>query len=249
MNVFQFASNDMESAQEAGRSCIFPAVIVEQVPNADLMQDYSGLASDEETNGMINDSLLDIVEEQVIGEEITVPVEASCQNGEESMETIEAAEALLNMDSPGPAVDERRTTHMLMPSVSGVITAPFTHISMRADGVPEVVENAEHIILTEETAQQQMASESMEHTKKRKGRKPRPPRPSSPVANPDLPVKGKTMAKETQSTSGSSFWLCSKTGIRVRAISNGLRGRKASSSWLTPRLCPGSGANTKTSRT
>lgn len=37
------------------------------------MQDYSGLASDEETNGMINDSLLDIVEEQVIGEEITVP--------------------------------------------------------------------------------------------------------------------------------------------------------------------------------
>lgn len=195
MNVFQFASNDMESAQEAGRSCIFPAVIVEQVPNADLMQDYSGLASDEETNGMINDSLLDIVEEQVIGEEITVPVEASCQNGEESMETIEAAEALLNMDSPGPAIDERRTTHMLMPSVSGVITAPFTHISMRADGVPEVVENAEAIILTEETAQQQMASESMEHTKKRKGRKPRPPRPSSPVANPDLPVKRKNNGK------------------------------------------------------
>lgn len=59
---------------------------------------------------------------------------------------------------------------MLMPSVSGVITAPFTHISMRADGVPEVVENAEAIILTEETAQQQMASESMEHTKKRKGK-------------------------------------------------------------------------------
>ncbi|XP_032878189.1 ETS-related transcription factor Elf-1-like isoform X2 [Amblyraja radiata] len=195
MNVFQFASNDMESAQEAGGSCIFPAVIVEQVPNADLMQDYSGLASDEETNGMINDSLLDIVEEQVIGEEITVPVEASCQNGEESMETIEAAEALLNMDSPGPAVDERRTTHMLMPSVSGVITAPFRHISVRVDGVPEVVENAEDIILTEATAQQQMASESMEPTKKRKGRKPKPPLPSSPVANPDFPVKRKNNGK------------------------------------------------------
>ncbi|XP_051882567.1 ETS-related transcription factor Elf-1-like [Pristis pectinata] len=189
--VFEFASNDMENAQEVGGSCIFPAVIVEQVPNADLLQDYSGLACDEETNGMINDSSLDVVEEQVIGEEITVSVEASCQNGEESMETIEAAEALLNMDSPGPALEERRITHVFMPSASGVITAPITHISVRADGVPEVVENAEEIILMEETAQQEIASESLEQTKKRKGRKLKPPRPASPVANPDFPVKRK----------------------------------------------------------
>ncbi|XP_062909817.1 ETS-related transcription factor Elf-1-like isoform X2 [Mobula hypostoma] len=174
-----------------GGSCIFPAVIVEQVPNADLLQDYSGLACDEETNGIINDSSLDVVEEQVIGEEITVSVEASCQNGDESMETIEAAEALLNMDSPSPATEERRITHVFMPSASGVITAPITHISVRADGVPEVVENAEEIILMEETAQQEVASESLEQNKKRKGRKLKPPRPASPVANPDFPVKRK----------------------------------------------------------
>ncbi|XP_078258938.1 ETS-related transcription factor Elf-1-like isoform X2 [Rhinoraja longicauda] len=115
-------------------------------------------------------------------------VEASCQNGDESMETIEAAEALLNMDSPTPAMEERRIAHVFMPSVSEVITAPFTHISVREDGVPEVVENAEEIVLTEETVQQEMASNSMEQTKKKKGRKLKPPRPGSP-ASPDFPVK------------------------------------------------------------
>ncbi|XP_067842553.1 ETS-related transcription factor Elf-1-like isoform X3 [Heptranchias perlo] len=190
--VFEFASNDMEDAQELGGPCIFPAVIVEQVPNADLLQDYSGLACDEETNGMINDSSLDVVEEQVIGEDITLSVEASCQNGDETMETIEAAEALLNMDSPGPAIEEKRITHVFMPSASGVITAPITHISVRADGVPEVVENAEEIILMQEAANQEVGSESLEQSKKRKGRKPKAPRPVSPAINPDFPVKRKS---------------------------------------------------------
>ncbi|XP_067842552.1 ETS-related transcription factor Elf-1-like isoform X2 [Heptranchias perlo] len=175
-----------------GGPCIFPAVIVEQVPNADLLQDYSGLACDEETNGMINDSSLDVVEEQVIGEDITLSVEASCQNGDETMETIEAAEALLNMDSPGPAIEEKRITHVFMPSASGVITAPITHISVRADGVPEVVENAEEIILMQEAANQEVGSESLEQSKKRKGRKPKAPRPVSPAINPDFPVKRKS---------------------------------------------------------
>ncbi|XP_048454414.1 ETS-related transcription factor Elf-1 isoform X2 [Rhincodon typus] len=126
-----------------------------------------------------------------IWKNLEITVEASCQNGDETMETIEAAEALLNMDSPGPAFEEKRITHVFMPSTSGVDTAPITHISVRADGVPEVVENAQEIILMQEAAHQEVVSESLEQTKKRKGRKPKALRPVSPVTNPDFPAKRK----------------------------------------------------------
>lgn len=42
---------------------VFPAVIVEQVPATDLLQVYSGLESDEVTNGIMVDSTLHVVEE------------------------------------------------------------------------------------------------------------------------------------------------------------------------------------------
>lgn len=41
---------------------VFPAVIVEQVPAADLLQVYSGLESDEVTNGIMVDTTLHVVE-------------------------------------------------------------------------------------------------------------------------------------------------------------------------------------------
>lgn len=45
---------------------VFPAVIVEQVPAADLLQVYSGLESDEVTNGIMVDTTLHVVEEPSI---------------------------------------------------------------------------------------------------------------------------------------------------------------------------------------
>lgn len=42
---------------------VFPAVIVEQVPAADLLQVYSGLESDDVTNGIMVDTTLHVVEE------------------------------------------------------------------------------------------------------------------------------------------------------------------------------------------
>lgn len=45
---------------------VFPAVIVEQVPAADLLQVYSGLESDEVTNGIMVDRTLHAVEEPSI---------------------------------------------------------------------------------------------------------------------------------------------------------------------------------------
>ena len=46
---------------------VFPAVIVEQVPAADLMQVYSGLEADELTNGIMVDTTLHVVEEPILG--------------------------------------------------------------------------------------------------------------------------------------------------------------------------------------
>lgn len=45
---------------------VFPAVIVEQVPAADLLQVYSGLESDVVTNGIMVDTTLHVVEEPSI---------------------------------------------------------------------------------------------------------------------------------------------------------------------------------------
>lgn len=47
---------------------MFPAVIVEQVPAADLMQVYSGLEADEVTNGIMVDAIQDVVEENIMGD-------------------------------------------------------------------------------------------------------------------------------------------------------------------------------------
>ncbi|XP_010727152.1 ETS-related transcription factor Elf-1-like [Meleagris gallopavo] len=56
------------------------------------------------------------------------------------METIEAAEALLNMDSPGPMLDEKRIPTMFGSTEDEDIVAPITHVSVSLDGIPEVVE-------------------------------------------------------------------------------------------------------------
>ncbi|XP_041115729.1 ETS-related transcription factor Elf-1-like isoform X2 [Polyodon spathula] len=172
--VFEYASNCMENVREIDDPSVFPAVIVEQVPNADHLQDYSGLACVEDSNQMIQDSSLDVAEEQVTEQESsTHTVEASCQNEGETMETIEAAEALLNMDSPGCFVDDKRITHVLVPSVT-------------ADGIPEVVEVQQGRHSLSESA----VGKTTEEPKKKKGRKPRPPRPDSPVT-PNILIRKK----------------------------------------------------------
>ena len=68
---------------------MFPAVIVEQVPAADLMQVYSGLEADEVTNGIMADATLDVVEEPIMGGDVglsgeqqsgSVPCESQSMN-------------------------------------------------------------------------------------------------------------------------------------------------------------------------
>ncbi|XP_036997147.2 ETS-related transcription factor Elf-1 isoform X2 [Artibeus jamaicensis] len=163
--VFEFASNIMEDEQQLGDPAIFPAVIVEHVPGADILNSYAGLACVEEPNDMITESSLDVAEEEIIDdddENITLTVEASCHNEDETIETIEAAEALLNMDSPGSMLDEKRM-----------------------NGIPEVMETQQI-----QGAHSPGAS-SPEQPKRKKGRKTKPPRPDSPATTPNISVKKK----------------------------------------------------------
>ncbi|XP_057563765.1 ETS-related transcription factor Elf-1 isoform X1 [Hippopotamus amphibius kiboko] len=200
--VFEFASNVMEDEQQLGDPAIFPAVIVEHVPGADILNSYAGLACVEEPNDMITESSLDVAEEEIIDEDdddITLTVEASCHNGDETIETIEAAEALLNMDSPGPMLDEKRiNNNIFSSSEDDIVVAPITHVSVTLDGIPEVMET-QHV---QETYAHSPGPSSPEQPKRKKGRKTKPPRPESPATTPNISVK-----KKNKDGKGNTIYL------------------------------------------
>ncbi|XP_046936369.1 ETS-related transcription factor Elf-1 isoform X1 [Lynx rufus] len=200
--VFEFASNVMEDEQQLGDPAIFPAVIVEHVPGADILNSYAGLACVEEPNDMITESSLDVAEEEIIDEDdddITLTVEASCHNGDETIETIEAAEALLNMDSPGPMLDEKRiNNNIFSSSEDDIVVAPITHVSVTLDGIPEVVETQQ----VQETYAHSPGTSSPEQPKRKKGRKTKPPRPDSPATTPNISVK-----KKNKDGKGNTIYL------------------------------------------
>lgn len=54
---------------QLGDPSIFPAVIVEHVPGADILNSYAGLACVEEPNDMITESSLDVAEEEIIDDD------------------------------------------------------------------------------------------------------------------------------------------------------------------------------------
>ncbi|KFO27891.1 ETS-related transcription factor Elf-1 isoform X1 [Fukomys damarensis] len=200
--VFEFASNVMEDEQQLGDPAIFPAVIVEHVPGADILNSYAGLACVEEPNDMITESSLDVAEEEIIDDDdddITLTVEASCHNGDETIETIEAAEALLNMDSPGPVLDEKRiSSNIFSSSEDDIVVAPITHVSVTLDGIPEVLETQP----VQETYADSPGASSPEQPKRKKGRKSKPPRPDSPATTPNISLK-----KKNKDGKGNTIYL------------------------------------------
>ncbi|KAF6083963.1 E74 like ETS transcription factor 1 [Phyllostomus discolor] len=198
--VFEFASNIMEDEQQLGDPAIFPAVIVEHVPGADILNSYAGLACVEEPNDMITESSLDVAEEEIIDdddENITLTVEASCHNEDETIETIEAAEALLNMDSPGSMLDEKRiNNNIFSSSEDDIVVTPITHVSVTLDGIPEVMETQQVQDVHSPGAS------SPEQPKRKKGRKTKPPRPDSPATTPNISVK-----KKNKDGKGNTIYL------------------------------------------
>ncbi|XP_070819346.1 ETS-related transcription factor Elf-1 isoform X1 [Chaetodon trifascialis] len=214
--VFEFASNGMDEINQVcsflipaslSESCgaglilddpsVFPAVIVEQVPAADLLQVYSGLESDEVTNGIMVDTTLHVVEESsmlVGGVDLS---ETTVSGAEDSMETNEAAAALLNMESPNNILDEKR----LINAYGTLLESDLTYAPLR----PDQMDNGTlDMSLDEDTSSMDEIPQKcpLKPQKKNKVRKPRAVRPCSPITTPNLPLK-----KKSKEGKGNTIYL------------------------------------------
>ncbi|OPJ75855.1 ETS-related transcription factor Elf-2 [Patagioenas fasciata monilis] len=173
----EFDSNGIKNQEENEPVSEFPAVIVEPVPSARLEQGYAAqvLVYDDETYLM-----QDVAEEQEIETETVETVEASVHgsNVHCTDKTIEAAEALLHMESPTCLRDAR--------------SPEFIHAAMRPDVITETVVE----VSTEESepmdASPIPASPDIHEPMKKKkaGRKPKTQQSIS-EGSPDLGIKKK----------------------------------------------------------
>nr|XP_046262658.1 ETS-related transcription factor Elf-1 isoform X2 [Scatophagus argus] len=212
--VFEFASNGMDEINQVcsyliptpvSESCgaglilddpsVFPAVIVEQVPTTDLLQVYSGLESDEVANGIMVDTTLHVVEEPSIlvgGVDLS---ETTVSGAEDSMETNEAAAALLNMESPNNILDEKLHPY------GTLLESDLTYAPLRPD---QMDNGALDMSLDEDTSSMDEIPQKcpLKPQKKNKVRKPRAVRPCSPITTPNLPLR-----KKSKEGKGNTIYL------------------------------------------
>nr|XP_046262659.1 ETS-related transcription factor Elf-1 isoform X3 [Scatophagus argus] len=195
--VFEFASNGMDEINQLDDPSVFPAVIVEQVPTTDLLQVYSGLESDEVANGIMVDTTLHVVEEPSIlvgGVDLS---ETTVSGAEDSMETNEAAAALLNMESPNNILDEKRMIH----PYGTLLESDLTYAPLRPD---QMDNGALDMSLDEDTSSMDEIPQKcpLKPQKKNKVRKPRAVRPCSPITTPNLPLR-----KKSKEGKGNTIYL------------------------------------------
>ncbi|KAM8908998.1 ETS-related transcription factor Elf-1 isoform 2-T3 [Spinachia spinachia] len=195
--VFEFASNGMDEINQLDDPSVFPAVIVEQVPAADLLQVYSGLESDEVTNGIMVDRTLHAVEEPSIlvgGVDLS---ETTVSDTEDSMETNEAAAALLNMESPNNILDEKR----MILTYGTLLESELTYAPLRPD---QMDNGALDMSLDEDTSSIDEIPQKgpVKPQKQNKVRKPRAVRPCSPITTPNLPLR-----KKSKEGKGNTIYL------------------------------------------
>ncbi|XP_075902896.1 ETS-related transcription factor Elf-1 isoform X3 [Nelusetta ayraudi] len=188
---------DCTVGQQLDDPSVFPAVIVEQVPAADLLHVYSGLESDEVTNGILVDSTMHVVEEPsmlVGGVDIT---ETTVSGAEDTMETSEAAAALLNMESPNNILDEKR----MIPTYGTLLEADLTYAPLRPD---QMDNGGLDMSMEEDTSSMDEIAQKcpLKPQKKTKVRKPRVARPCSPITTPNLPLR-----KKSKEGKGNTIYL------------------------------------------
>ncbi|XP_012884986.1 PREDICTED: ETS-related transcription factor Elf-2 isoform X2 [Dipodomys ordii] len=177
-SVLDLSSAGVENQEENEKVSQYPAVIVEPVPSARLEQGYAAqvLVYDDETYMM-----QDVAEEQEVETENVEPVEASVHssNAHCTDKTIEAAEALLHMESPTCLRDSR--------------SPEFIHAAMRPDVITEtVVEVSTEESEPMDTSPIPTSPDSHEPMKKKKvGRKPKTQQSPIPNGSPELGIKKK----------------------------------------------------------
>ncbi|XP_020318399.1 ETS-related transcription factor Elf-1 isoform X1 [Oncorhynchus kisutch] len=159
--IFEYASDRVNNGLQLDEHLASPAVIVEQVPHSHMLS-YSGLAC-EQTH--TDDHLL-------------TTVECSESGDEETMETLVAAETLLNMDSPESlSLDQQHYTQLYVPSLGDVITSPVTHqLMVSVEDIVGALGQQQWVTLQRETVAEQP---------KKRGKKSK--RPESPT--PDITFK------------------------------------------------------------
>ncbi|XP_017541393.1 ETS-related transcription factor Elf-2b isoform X2 [Pygocentrus nattereri] len=174
------AVDDLQQMQGVGE---FPAVAVEQLDDG---VDAEVLVYDDA------ELMQDVAEEQEVETETVETVEASVHGGYGAScpdKTIEAAEALLHMDSPSSLRGDRSPEVFVPPCVS---TPEFLHAAMRPDVVTETVVE----VSTEEAEPMEVVTliqepQGLETSRRRKaGRKPKPHSISN--GSPDLGIKKKS---------------------------------------------------------
>nr|XP_057932281.1 ETS-related transcription factor Elf-1 [Doryrhamphus excisus]XP_057932282.1 ETS-related transcription factor Elf-1 [Doryrhamphus excisus]XP_057932283.1 ETS-related transcription factor Elf-1 [Doryrhamphus excisus]XP_057932284.1 ETS-related transcription factor Elf-1 [Doryrhamphus excisus]XP_057932285.1 ETS-related transcription factor Elf-1 [Doryrhamphus excisus]XP_057932286.1 ETS-related transcription factor Elf-1 [Doryrhamphus excisus]XP_057932287.1 ETS-related transcription factor Elf-1 len=194
--MFEFASNGMDEINQLDDPSVFPAVIVEPVPTTDLLQVYSGLESDAVTNGIMMDNTLQVVEAPsiLVG---GVDISETVSGAEDSMETNEAAAALLNMESPNNILDEKRMLH----TYGTLLESDLNYAPLR----PDHMENsALDMSLDEDTSSMDEIPPkcALKPQKKTKVRKPRVVRSCSPISTPNLPLR-----KKSKEGKGNTIYL------------------------------------------
>ncbi|XP_025898392.1 ETS-related transcription factor Elf-2 [Nothoprocta perdicaria] len=186
----EFDNNGIKNQEENEPVSEFPAVIVEPVPSARLEQGYAAqvLVYDDETYLM-----QDVAEEQEIETETVETVEASVHGSNVHYvdKTIEAAEALLHMESPTCLRDARSPVEVFVPPC--VSNPEFIHAAMRPDVITETVVE----VSTEESEPMDASPvptspDIHEPMKKKKaGRKPKTQQSALSDGSPDLGIKKK----------------------------------------------------------
>ncbi|XP_042353495.1 ETS-related transcription factor Elf-1-like isoform X2 [Plectropomus leopardus] len=116
-----------------------------------------------------------------------------CESGEEeTMETLVAADSLLNMDCPD-TLSLEHYSQTFLPSLGDVITTPVTQVTVSAEGIVGAVDQPQwHSLHTKKPAAQLQS--------KKRGRKPRHRRAESPT--PDIKVK-----KDKYNKGGNTLYL------------------------------------------